>query len=171
MNHKILLPVLIAFFISGQFVYSQAPGGGAPAGGPAGGGIPPPDFPSYSVTPREDLDNYNLSTKQKSTFEGNRENVSSFGKTPVQQNIDEVNSEIQKLEEQRNIRGDAQPDQTGDTADFDEQNIGASDEDSYVQPRGENSLYRWVDKEGVIHVTDDISSIPAEYRDQAYKGK
>ena len=162
MIHKILLPVLIAFFISGQFVYSQAPGGGAPAGGPAGGGIPPPDFPSYSVTPREDLDNYNLSTKQKSTF---------FGESPVQKNNLEVNAEIQKLEEQRNIRGDAQPDQTGDTADFDEQNIGASDEDSYVQPRGANSLFRWVDKEGVIHVTDDISSIPAEYRDQAYKGK
>jgi len=104
-------------------------------------------------------------------FKGNRENVSSFGKTPVQQNSDEVNSEIQKLEEQRKNPGDAKSDQAGDIAGFDEQNIGTNDEDSFVQPRGANSLYRWVDKEGVIHVTDDISSIPAEYRDQAYKGK
>jgi len=167
-------------FISGQFVYSQAPAGGAAGtAGTAGSGIPTPgDFPSYIVTPREDLDNYNLSTQKKTDFKGNRENLGNFGEVPVQQNNYEVNAEIQKLEEQRRNPGDAQPDQIDaqpdqidDTTGFDDQNIGANDEDFYVQPSGENSLYRWVDKEGVLHVTDDVGSIPAEYRDQAYKGK
>jgi len=85
-NHKILLLALIAFFISGQFVYSQAPAGGA--AGPAGGGIPPP-----IIIPKEDLD----------LFENSRLNGQST-LTPkiIRKSNVEVNAEIERSREERN---------------------------------------------------------------------
>jgi len=88
-NHKILLPALIAFFISGQFVYSQAPAGGAAGtAGPAGGGIPPP-----IIIPKEDLD----------LFENSRLNGQST-LTPkiIRKSNVEVNAEIERSREERN---------------------------------------------------------------------
>ena len=40
----------------------------------------------------------------------------------------------------------------------------ANDIDS--RPASGYSLFKWVDDEGVVHVTNNIGSIPAKYRDQ-----
>ncbi len=160
MNHKILLPVLIAFFISGQFVYSQAPAGGAAGtAGPAGGGIPPP-----IIIPREDLDLFeNSSLNGQSTL------------TPkiIRKSNVEVNAEIEKSRDERNNALEEEKaavktaTEEKPTAQDDKNSVnGTSDSSS-----GSSTLFRWTDKDGNLHVTDNLGSVPPEYRDQAYKSK
>ncbi len=160
MNHKILLPALIAFFISGQFVYSQAPAGGAAGtAGPAGGGIPPP-----IIIPKEDLD----------LFENSRLNGQST-LTPkiIRKSNVEVNAEIERSREERNNALEEEKTTVQTTT---EEKLAAQDDKNSVNgtsdfSSGSSALFRWTDKDGIMHVTDNLGSVPPEYRDQAYNSK
>lgn len=161
MNHKILLPALIAFFISGQFVYSQAPAGGAAGtAGPAGGGIPPP-----IIIPKEDLD----------LFENSRLNGQST-LTPkiIRKSNVEVNAEIERSREERNnaLEEEKTTVQTAteEKPDIKEKASSVNDTTDF-SAGGTSALFRWTDKDGILHVTDNLGSVPPEYRDQAYNSK
>ncbi len=169
MNHKILLPALIAFFISGQFVYSQAPAGGAAgAAGPAGGGIPPP-----IIIPKEDLNQFeNTTLRERST--NFRQGQSTLTPTTTRKSNAEVNAEIEKSRDERNnaLEEEKTAVQTATeekpTAQDDKNSVkGTSDFSS----AGSSTLFRWTDKDGNLHVTDNLDSVPPEYRDQAYNSK
>jgi len=160
-NHKILLPALIAFFISGQFVYSQAPAGGAAGtAGPAGGGIPPP-----IIIPKEDLD----------LFENSRLNGQST-LTPkiIRKSNVEVNAEIERSREERNnaLEEEKTTVQTAteEKPDIKEKASSVNDTTDF-SAGGTSSLFRWTDKDGILHVTDNLGSVPPEYRDQTYNSK
>jgi len=160
-NHKILLPALIAFFISGQFVYSQAPAGGAAGtAGPAGGGIPPP-----IIIPKEDLD----------LFENSRLNGQSTLTPKITQKSNvEVNAELEKRRDERNnaLEEEKAAVQTTTeekpTAQDDKNSVNGTSDSSSA---GSSTLFRWTDKDGNLHVTDNLGSVPPEYRDQAYNSK
>ncbi len=168
MNLKILLPALIAFFISGQFVYSQAPAGGAAGtAGPAGGGIPPP-----IIIPREDLNQFENSTlRERST--NFRQGQSTLNPTINRNSSVEVNAEIEKSRDERNNALEEEKTavktatEEKPTAQDDKNSVnGTSDSSS-----GSSTLFRWTDKDGNLHVTDNLGSVPPEYRDQAYNSK
>ena len=168
MNHKILLTALIAFFISGQFVYSQAPAGGAAGtAGPAGGGIPPP-----IIIPREDLNQFENSTlRERST--NFRQGQSTLNPTINRNSNVEVNAEIEKSRDERNNALEEEKTavktatEEKPTAQDDKNSVnGTSDFSS-----GSSTLFRWTDKDGNLHVTDNLGSVPPEYRDQAYNSK
>ena len=168
MNLKILLPVLIAFFISVQFVYSQAPAGGAAGtAGPAGGGIPPP-----IIIPKEDLNQFeNTTLRERST--NFRQGQNTLTPTINRNSNLEVNAEIEKSRDERNnaLEEEKTAVQTATeekpTAQDDKNSVnGTSDSSS-----GSVTLFRWTDKDGNLHVTDNLGSVPPEYRDQAYNSK
>jgi hypothetical protein len=61
----------------------------------------PADFPSYIVTPSEDLNPYDLSTMQKSTETNYRDGTGTLGTTVERQSNIEVNEALQKQRQER----------------------------------------------------------------------
>ena len=173
MIHKILLPVLIVLFISGQFVYSQAPAGGAAGtAGPAGGGIPPPIRRDGIVIPREDLNQFENSTlRERST--NFRQGQSTLNPSTTRKSNAEVNADIEKSREERNNALEEEKTTVQTTT---EEKPTAQDDKNSVKgtsdfSSGSSTLFRWTDKDGNLHVTDNLGSVPPEYRDQAYNSK
>jgi len=183
--YKISFIIIIALFLfNSELLWSQvAPAGPAGSGatGSPGGQAPsvptPGDFPQYIVTPRDDLDNYDYSNMNKSNFKGSREDqdLSNFDKPNIQENNVEINSQLQKMEEERNKSlmpkeggdsGAGIPDQVNT-----EEPVTDSADSDYVQPTQKISLYRWYDSDGILHVTDDFGSIPPEYQDSAFRNE
>lgn len=112
---------------------------------PFGQIVPPTAFPEPFLVPEKDVNNFELSTLDRSTLTGGEERRSNL----------EVNlSEVVKKKE-------VQP---GDFP-FD---LKAPERDSYsLSSLGTtDKYYTWVDENGVMHITNSLDSVPGEYRDR-----
>ena len=86
----------------------------------------------------------------------------------------EVNAEIEKRRAERLEaleKENAEDDQTADGQKPDTQDSAGSADNTNFNAPGTSALFSWTDKDGILHVTDDLYSVPPEYRDQANNSK
>lgn len=179
---KLYTAGMIVLFTAGPaFPQSGAPAAPAPAPAPAPAAPVPADFPSYIVTPSEDLNPFDLSTMQKSTDTNYRDGTGTLGTSVQRQSNIEVNEALQKQRQERmkaaeearaknltapeNTEGEgapsaeevtsAEPPQLGDSA---------GDLDT---PGVRGGLFTWTDEQGVFHATNDIGQVPIKYQVEA----
>ena len=105
---------------------------------------PPPWFFYW---PTEDPDNFNYSGLGNSTFSGG-------GNQERRSNI-EVNKQV---EPKQPGALKSPPDTSGSTIEDNTNNIS--------RPVSSATMHKWVDDQGVTHVTNNINSIPEKYREQ-----
>ena len=121
-----------------------------------------PDFPDYIVAPRDSLNPFGLSTMSGSKDVDYSDSVGTLGTTTKRPSNIEVNSPKEQIPEEG----------------ADESNQGS--EDSFIQAdivnqpllstsRKRESIYRWTDEEGVLHVTNDLGTVPPKYQEQAVR--
>lgn len=121
-----------------------------------------PDFPDYIVAPRENLNSFGLSTMSGSTDVKARGSAGTLGTTTKRPSNLEVNRPKEEIPEEET----------------DKRNQGS--QDSFIQAdivnqpppstsRRHKNIYRWTDEQGVLHVTNDLGSVPPEYQEQALK--
>lgn len=158
------------------FPQSVAP----PAPAPAPGAPPvPADFPSYIVTPSEDLNPFDLSTMQKSTQTGNRNGVGTLGTSVERSSNIEVNEALQKQRQERmkadeeaRAKNVQQPEEAKsapsaeETAPSGPPQLGDAAEDLET-PGVRGGLFTWTDERGVLHATNDIGQVPIKYQVEA----
>jgi hypothetical protein len=186
MYKYLLSGFLLIFILNINSVVSQtsggsAPGGAAPVapGGAAPGGIAPGgigpgqapsplDFPQFIITPSEDLNQFE-NTRLKETKTEFRHGQSTLTPKIIRKSNVEVNAELEKRRAERLEaleKENAEDEQNTNTQD----SAGSADNTNFNAP-GTSELFRWTDKDGILHVTDDLGSVPPEYRDQAYNSK
>lgn len=142
----------------------------------------PEDFPQVIIQPQEDLDPFGLSTLDDSTQFGENDEESTFDKNTRRKSNLEVNKRRERKKTQEQVQktegssGEAgtstySPADSGFTSDagvFSEQSSGFTSPSSSLTQSG--GIYKWTDKDGVVHVTNSIGSVPPEYREQAAGG-
>jgi hypothetical protein len=154
--------------------FSQSTSGGTgivspDAPPPSGGSQTPdvlqgqPDFPDYIVAPRDNLNPFGLSTMSGSKDVDYRDSAGTLGTTTKRPSNIEVNSPKEQIPEEG----------------ADESNQGS--EDSFIeadivnQPPStsrklkQESIYRWTDEEGILHITNDLGTVPPKYQEQAVR--
>jgi hypothetical protein len=149
-------------------VFSQSTGG-APDGGSAGnqsptGGSQQPaviqgesDAPWYYYWPDENLNSFGMSTL------GNDEGGSTFGKSTRRPSNLQVNPPLQEqMRDEENVDDVTNKVPLEDTLSSQESiSISAPSTGAKKGP-----MYKWVDDNGVIQVTNDLGSVPAKYLDR-----
>ena len=123
---------------------------------------PAPDFPEYIVRPSEDLNPYGLSSLGESTEQDYRDGAGTLGtKTTGRPSNRDVNkkAEEKRAENRANTQNQA-VDQIVVEDDAAVQNF------SSAPKSGSSSMIRWVDDQGVTHITNNIGAVPPEYRDR-----
>lgn len=146
-----------------------------PAPAPAPGVPTPPDFPQYIVTPRDDLNPYDLSTMQKSTETGYREGTGTLGTTPERSSNIEINEALSKSRQERlkASQKEAAEEEAAEQAAGLEAAPSAPDQatgpqsDDLSTPGVRGSLFTWTDENGVLHATNDLGQVPIEYQIEA----
>lgn len=168
--YKYLLSGFFLIFIFNiNSVVSQTTGGGAP-GGIAPTAPSPGDFPPTIIYPGDDLNQFE-NTRLKETKTVFRQGQSTLTPKITRKSNAEVNAEIEKrraerLEALEKENAEAEDEQNTNTQD----SAGSADNTNFDTP-GTSALFTWKDKDGILHVTDDLYSVPPEYRDQAYNSK
>lgn len=168
--YKYLLSGFFLIFIFNiNSVVSQTSGGGAP-GAVAPTAPSPGDFPPTIIYPENNLNQFE-NTRLKETKTEFRKGQSTLNPKITRRSNAEVNAEIEKrraerLEALEKENAEAEDEQNTDTQD----SAGSADNTNYDTP-GTSALFSWKDKDGILHVTDDLYSVPPEYRDQAYNSK
>lgn len=161
---KIILLVLSALNFLCLTTYAQN------AGGP--GSFNPGDPSSYPdpvIKPSEDLDPYGNSTLGTGTGTGSRKDLSNFVKpSDNRPSNKEINAEIQK--KRKETRKNINKVNTGSYSNYTPSNYSykSSSSSSSSSKSGKKSkFFRWVDERGVIHITDNASTVPSKYKDAA----
>ncbi len=157
------------------FPQSTAPAAPAPPPAPV-----PADFPSYIVTPSEDLNPFNLSTMQKSTETNYRDGVGTLGTSLQRPSNIEVNEALQrkrqeriKAAEQSRAKNLPAPEGGGSEGPPSEESAPSGPPDlgdsarDLETPGVRGGLFTWTDDQGVLHATNDIGQVPIEYQVQA----
>jgi hypothetical protein len=168
--YKYLLSGFFLIFIFNiNSVVSQTSGGGAP-GAVAPTAPSPGDFPPTIIFPGDDLNQFE-NTRLKETKTEFRQGQSTLTPKLTRKSNAEVNAEIEKrraerLEALEKENAEAEDEQNTNTQD----SAGSADNTNFDTP-GTSALFSWKDKDGILHVTDDLYSVPPEYRDQAYNSK
>lgn len=128
---------------------------------------PPPEFPDYIVRPSEDLNPYGLSSLGTTTEEGAiNDAAGSLGsRTSNRPSNLEVNKSIQdkKLKEQQEAK--AQEVDQKQLKTIQEEAIEYNDVSS-SKPKNRSGMIKWVDENGVQHISNNVGSVPSQYRDQ-----
>ncbi len=133
------------------------------------GQIVNPLYPPYF--PPENLDNFGLSTLGNKGL-GERKQGSTLGVGTKQK----TNEELNKPREKEGTEGTAEQKGTESGVETNATTAGV-EENPQVNPSETNEalstsmnknsgFYTWKDKNGVVHVTNNIGSIPTEYREQ-----
>jgi hypothetical protein len=165
--------IMVAAICTPNSSFSQSTSGGTgivspntqpPSGGPQAPDVlqDQPDFPDYIVAPRDSLNPFGLSTMSGSKDVDYRDSVGTLGTNTKRPSNIEVNSPKERIPEE----------------DADKSNQGS--EDSFIeadvinQPpastsRKHENIYRWTDEEGVLHVTNELGSVPPKYQEQAVR--
>ncbi|MGE5446173.1 MAG: DUF4124 domain-containing protein [Ignavibacteriales bacterium] len=186
--HRMVLAFLIAVsFLMLKVALAQTMGGGTEATSPTsqtpsqGTQMPPqgtatqpgqvvnPLYPPYF--PPQNLDNFGLSTIGNKGI-GENKGGSTLGVGTKQK----TNAEVNKPKEKKETEGTAAQ---GGTESGTETNTTAAGMEETTQINSNqpteslstslnksSGLYTWKDKNGVVHVTNNIGSIPAEYQEQ-----
>ncbi len=153
---KLLLSILIL-----PLSYGVALGQDTPA-------QPAPEFPDYIVRPSEDLNPYGLSSLGTTTEDGaiNDPSGSLGTKTTNRPSNREVNESIKDKKQQKTEQKNAQQvkQQSSDTVV--EEEVIQYNEVSTSRPKNSKGMIKWVDNEGIVHITNNIGSVPPQYRDQ-----
>ncbi len=163
-----LLIIAALYFSLSGYVLSQSTGG-APDGGSAGnqpptGGSQQPaviqgesDAPWYYYWPDENLNPFGMSTL------GTEGGGSTFGKSTERPSNLQVNPPMQEqMQSQENVDDVTNKVPLEDTLSSQESiSISAPSTGAKKGP-----IYKWVDDNGVIQVTNDLGSIPAKYHDR-----
>jgi len=128
---------------------------------------PAPEFPDYIVRPSEDLNPYGMSSLGTTTEEGAiNDAAGSLGSNTSNRPSNlEVNQSIQdkKLREQEQAK--AQEVDTKQPKTIEEEAIEYNDVSS-SKPKNRSGMIKWVDENGVQHISNNVVSIPPQYRDQ-----
>jgi hypothetical protein len=140
--------------------------GGAPDGGSAGnqpptGGSQQPavnqgqsEPPWYYYWPDENLNSFGMSTL------GNEGGGSTFGKSTEKPSNLQVNPPTQEqMQNQENVGDETNNVPLEDT-------LSSEESISVVSPSApakKGPVYKWVDDKGVLHVTNNLGSVPAEF--------
>ena len=103
--------------------------------------------PWFFYWPTENPDNFNYSDMGNSTF-------TNSGDLQRRSNVD-VNRELQENRQSAD----------SDSANINVENIERNTE-NVSRPVSSSSLIKWVDDKGVTHVTNNINSVPEQYRSQ-----
>jgi len=162
-------------FMSVGSAFSQSAAPPAPAPAPV-----PADFPSYIVTPSEDLNPYDLSTMQKSTGIDYRQGAGTLGTSVDRQSNIEVNAALEKKKQERlkaaedakakeaaaAVEPEAAEAQPQEISPADAPQLGESAKDLET-PGVRSGLFTWTDDKGVLHATNDIGQIPIKYQVEA----
>ncbi len=125
-----------------------------------------PDSPiidnSGIVYPRENLNPFGMSTLGSSTDSGFRKEGSTLSSgTKRRSNLD-----VNKPREKKILEEETVQEETIFDAGNDESVEEPVESASSLSSGKSGNLYRWVDKNGVLHVTNDLGSVPSEYRQQ-----
>ena len=178
MNRFIILAICVTgsvILVSAGSALSQSAAPPAPAPAPA---PVPADFPSYIVTPSEDLNPYDLSTMQKSTETNYRDGAGTLGTSVERQSNIEVNEALEKKKQERlKAEADAKAkeaseSETGEAIPQEETSVaeppqlGESEKDLET-PGVRSGLFTWTDEQGVLHATNDIGQVPIKYQVEA----
>ncbi|MCH6575848.1 MAG: hypothetical protein IH795_11725 [Bacteroidetes bacterium] len=163
----------LIFIFNINSVVSQTSGGGAP-GAVAPTAPSPGDFPPTIIYPEDDLNQFE-NTRLKETKTEFRHGQSTLNPKITRKSNAEVNAEIEKRRAERLEaleKENAVDDQTTDGQKPGTQDSAGSVNDTTdFSAGGTSDLFRWTDKDGIVHVTDNLGSVPPEYRDQAYNSK
>lgn len=127
---------------------------------------PAPEFPDYIVRPSEDLNPYGLSSLGTTTEEGAIDDAAgSLGSTTGSRpsNLD-VNKSIQEKKLKEQEQAEAQQ-IANEQSEIVEEKI-EYDDVSISRPKSKSGMIKWVDDKGVQHITNNIGSVPPQYRDQ-----
>ena len=129
---------------------------------------PAPDFPDYIVRPSEDLNPYGLSSLGTTTEEGAIDDAagslgSSTGSRPS--NLD-VNKSIQEKKQKEQEQAEARQSAQHQPQTIEEEAIEYKELSSSPRPKSKSGMIKWVDENGVQHITNNIGSVPPQYRDQ-----
>lgn len=133
-----------------------------PAQTPAAPGttVPSPAaFPSYTVTPSEDLNPYGLSTLGNSTEDNYRDAPGTLGTNKKRTSNAEANKD-------RIERKKAENEEKSEI----EENTSSSEVNSQIENQAgstanykKSKLIRWTDNNGNVHITNDIGNVPQKY--------
>jgi hypothetical protein len=159
-----LIIAVLCFSLPGD-AFSQSTGG-TPDGGsagnqpPAGGSQQPAvnqggsEPPWYYYWPDENLNSFGMSTL------GNEGGGSTFGKSTEKPSNLQVNPPTQEqMQNQENVGDETNNVPLEDT-------LSSEESISVVSPSApakKGPVYKWVDDKGVLHVTNNLGSVPAEF--------
>jgi len=141
----------------------------------------PPDFPEYIVTPREDLNPYDLSTMEKNEDMDYREGAGTLGTTEKRSGNIEINEALKQRKEEREKAKQKEIEDEQKKA-GPEAIVGQPDNGQGVEVSGPSAagdlsspgvragLFTWTDENGVLHVTNDLGQVPMEYQVEALQG-
>jgi hypothetical protein len=182
MNQKSLMIIMSILFVSlfmTNVTRSQTTSGGTgvvspsselPSSGTTTPDVFPgaPNFPDYMVYPREDLNPFEMSTMGDSTEGDFRKDLSTFGTSSERPSNIEVNSALERKPEEENVnQGDESSTEKFTEAVVEPQSsVGTPSTFPIGKP---SNLYTWTDDEGVLHVTNDLGSVPKDYQEQVIK--
>jgi hypothetical protein len=170
-----LLFILVSTIYTPVISFCQSTSGGTGivspnAQPPSGGSQAPdvlqgqPDFPDYIVAPRDNLNPFGLSTMSGSKDVDYRGSVGTLGTTTKRPSNLEVNSPKEQIPEEG-----ADKSNQGSEDSFIEADIVNQPPPSSSRKHKEVSIYRWTDEEGVLHVTNDLGTVPPKYQEQAVR--
>lgn len=165
--------IIFAAICTPIYSFSQSNGGGTDivspnAQAPSEGSQNPevlqnqPDFPDYIVSPRENLNSFGLSTMSGSTDVKARDDVGTLGTTVKRPSNIEVNKSKEQIPEKQ-----AEKSNQGSQDSFSQADI--VNQPPASKSRKHENIYRWTDEAGVLHVTNDLGSVPPKYQEQALK--
>lgn len=132
---------------------------------------PPPDFPDFIVTPREDLDNYGLSTMSESEDIEYRDGAGTLGTTEKRRSNLDVNAELQRKRLERE-KARQKPEEekkpgTQNKGSVGKPSLGKDSGDKTFSPGVKRGLFTWTDENGVLHATNNLGHVPIEYQMKA----
>ena len=128
---------------------------------------PAPEFPDYIVRPSEDLNPYGMSSLGTTTEEGAiKDAAGSLGsKTSNRPSNIDVNKpkEDEDLKQQEQAKAQEVDQKQPETI---EEEAIEYNEASRSKPKNKSGMIKWVDENGVQHISNNIGSVPPQYHDQ-----
>ncbi len=155
--------------------FPQSTGGGTDmvspnAQGPSGGAQNPDvvqgqaDVPEHDVYPGVDLNPFGLSTMGGGSDVKARDSVGTLGTTTKHPSNVDVNRPKEQFPEESAEKRDE-----GSEESFNQADVVNQPPSSTSRKNKRESIYRWTDQDGVLHVTNDLGTVPPQYQEQALK--
>ncbi|GBD39232.1 hypothetical protein HRbin37_01504 [bacterium HR37] len=118
--------------------------------------VNPPYFP------QKDLDVFEMSTLGNSGLKQRKTESTLTSPTKRKSNL-----EVNKPREKKGSDEAFTETEVSSIGESREKEVGESSEEvTYSSLSGGSKLYRWVDDKGILHVTNELGSVPAKYRDR-----